>query len=183
MSAFGANLNATSPFRKAEIELEKSGINYNIIRPNWFMQNFNSFWIKGILEQSKILLPAGNAHVSFIDSRDISAVASKLLASDDYNNTAFDLTGPEAITHNNVANYNSNVTGKNIKYQEISSADFKTDLLQSGLNEDYSNFLVTIMNYLRSGYSSSITNSVAEILGRKAINFKKYAEDYKKSWV
>lgn len=43
MSAMGANAVDTTPFRRAEIALERSGVPYNIIRPNWFMQNFNTF--------------------------------------------------------------------------------------------------------------------------------------------
>ncbi|MEZ4815305.1 MAG: hypothetical protein R3A80_08900 [Bdellovibrionota bacterium] len=38
-----ANASEETPFRKAEVELENSGLNYNIIRPNWFFQNFNTF--------------------------------------------------------------------------------------------------------------------------------------------
>ena len=74
MTALGANASESTPFRRAEIELEKSGLIFNIVRPNWFMQNFNTFWIQGIREQGKILLPAGKAKTSFIDARDISAV-------------------------------------------------------------------------------------------------------------
>lgn len=39
-----------APFRKLELELENSGLKYNIIRPNWFMQNFQTYWIGGILK-------------------------------------------------------------------------------------------------------------------------------------
>ena len=73
MTAMGANANEASPLRRAEVELEKSGLTYNIIRPNWFMQNFNTFWVQGIREQHVIALPAGTARTSFIDARDISA--------------------------------------------------------------------------------------------------------------
>jgi uncharacterized protein YbjT (DUF2867 family) len=58
------------------------------------MQNFNTFWIQGIIKSNKILLPAGDAKVSFIDARDISDVATILLTSNIHNNKAFDLTDP-----------------------------------------------------------------------------------------
>lgn len=77
MTALGTNASDSTPFRRAEIELEKSGLNYNIVRPNWFYQNFNTFWVQGIREQDKILLPAGQAKVGFIDARDIAAVVAK----------------------------------------------------------------------------------------------------------
>jgi uncharacterized protein YbjT (DUF2867 family) len=183
MTALGVNHNEASPFRKTEIKLESSGIPFNIVRPNWFMQNFNTFWLQGILEKNKILLPAGQAKASFIDARDISAVAAKLLISDDKNNTAFDITGLEGIDHNKVANIISKVTKKDITYEEISPSTLKEQLLASGLKEDYTNFIITLLEYLRNGFNASVTNTVKEILGREPIGIQKYAEDYRNCWL
>ena len=183
MTAMGANAVETSPFRRAELELEKSGINYNIIRPNWFLQNFNTFWIQGIKEQGKILLPAGKAKVSFIDARDIAAVASKLLTTDDLNNKAFDLTGPEAVDHDQVAQAISGATHKNITYQEIEPSVLRTGLLAAGLPADYSDFLLMILSFLKEGYNASVNENVTFILGRDPKKLSQYTNDYKKSWL
>lgn len=183
MTAMGANAVETSPFRRAELELEKSGINYNIIRPNWFLQNFNTFWIQGIKEQRKILLPAGKAKVSFIDARDIAAVASTLLTSDNLNNRAFDLTGPEAVDHEQVAKAISQVTNKNISYQEIEPDVLRSGLLAAGLSADYSDFLLMILSFLKEGYNASVNENVKFILGREPKNLAQYAHDFKQSWL
>lgn len=132
MTALGANAVETAPLRKAEIELEKSGLTYNIVRPNWFYQNFNTFWIQGIREQNKILLPAGFAKVGFIDVRDISEVVAKLLVNDEFSNQAFDITGPESIDHQDVAQAISTATGKNISYQEIMPEELHAGLIKGG---------------------------------------------------
>ncbi len=182
MTAKGANADASSPFRRVEIELENSGLNYNIIRPNWFMQNFHTFWIHGIQTQKKILLPAGKAKTSFIDARDISAVAAKLLVSDEFNNQAFDLTGAQSVDHDYVAAEISKVTGQAIAYQEITSDEFGAGLLTAGLPKDYAAFLVLIMGFLREGYSADITDSVKKITGREPITVAQYAQNYKNSW-
>ena len=76
MTAMGANADEAAPLRKAEVHLIQSGLAYNIIRPNWFMQNFNTFWLHGILNGGTIALPVGQAKGSFIDARDIAAVAA-----------------------------------------------------------------------------------------------------------
>lgn len=182
MTAMGANAIETAPFRRAEIELEKSGLNYNIVRPNWFIQNFNTFWIQGIQQQGKILLPAGQAKTSFIDTLDISAVVAKLLTTDQFNNKDFDITGAQALDHAEVANEISAVAGKKIVYQEIQPEDFKKGLLAAGLPEDYASFLVMIMGFLREGYSSRITNSVKEILGREPRTIQDYTKANRQAW-
>lgn len=183
MTAMGANANEAAPFRKAEVELEKSGLNYNIIRPNWFMQNFNTFWVQGIREQKKILLPAGKAKVSFIDARDISSVATKLLISDEFNNKDFDLTGPQAVDHDYVAAAISKVTGDTINYKETTPDEFGQALTGAGLPKDYVDFMVLIIGFLREGYSAAVTDNVKKITGKEAISVSQYTQDYKKSWM
>lgn len=183
MTAMGANAVETAPFRRAEIELEKSGLNYNIIRPNWFMQNFQTFWIHGIQTAGKIFLPAGDAKVGFIDARDISAVTAKLLTTDTFNNRDFDLTGPASVNHADVAQELSRVSGKQISYQEISTEDFLAGLLGAGLPKDYALFLQMIMSFLKQGYSAATNDNVKTILGREPIGLKTYAEDNKQAWM
>ncbi|HEX5738292.1 MAG TPA: NAD(P)H-binding protein, partial [Hydrogenophaga sp.] len=67
LSAMGANADDNIPMRRAELHLERSGLAWNVIRPNWFMQNFHTFWLHGIQAQGQIFLPVGDAKGSFID--------------------------------------------------------------------------------------------------------------------
>jgi uncharacterized protein YbjT (DUF2867 family) len=183
MSAFGADASDEAPLRRAELELERSGLTYNIIRPNWFMQNFNTFWVQGIREQGVLGLPVGDAKTSFIDARDISAVAARLLTSDDLNNRAFNLSGPESIGHAQVASAIAEVTGKQVKFVDIEPAQLKQGLLGAGLPADYAEFLVTIMGYLKAGYNAAVTGDVKLVLGREPIGFQQYAKDFREAWV
>lgn len=182
MTAMGANAVETAPFRKAEIELEKSGLNYNIIRPNWFLQNFHTFWIQGIQQHNKILLPAGNAKVSFIDTRDIAATAATLLTTDKFDRREFDLTGPTPVDHMQVAVELSRVTGRTITFEDTTAKDFLNGLLSANLPKDYAEFLVMIMGFLREGYSARITESVKEITGVAPRSLAAYANDYKNNF-
>jgi uncharacterized protein YbjT (DUF2867 family) len=183
LTALGANAVETAPLRIAELELERSGLAYNIVRPNWFMQNFNTFWIHGINEQGKILLPTGKAKGSFIDVRDIANVVVRLLTSDDLNNRDFDITGAQSLDHDEVAAILSHVSGRAITYQEITPESLKQAFLGAGLPEDYADFLLLILGFFAQGYSADITTSVKELLGREPISFEQYAEDYKQAWI
>jgi uncharacterized protein YbjT (DUF2867 family) len=183
MTAMGANASEDTPFRRAELDLEKSGLTYNIIRPNFFMQNFHTFWIHGIQTQGKILLPAGNAKVSFIDARDIAATAATLLTNDLFNGQAFDLTGPESLDHAQVAAALTKVAGRKISYEEITPDAFQSGLLGAGLPKDYAQFLGVIMGFLREGYSERKTSSVQDITGQAPRGFEKYANDFKTQFI
>jgi len=182
MTAMGVDADDNIPLRQAEIILEKSGLNYNIIRPNWFMQNFNSYWIAGILQHNKIFLPTGDARGSFIDTRDIAAVAAELLQTDSRNNQAFNLTGEESLNHTEVAEILSEVTGKTITYEDIPPAAMKESLIEAGLSKDYTELLLGILEAFKLGYSASISSNVRDIIGRAPITLRQYAEDYKAAW-
>ena len=171
------------PFRKLELALEASGLSYNIIRPNWFMQNFQTYWIGGILKDKKIYFPGGDAKVSFINVKDIAATAISLLLTDEYKDQAFALTGKEAITHSDVAAKLSKATGLSISYEDITPEDFKKSLLGAGLPEDYADFMVYIAGSLKEGNSSPIIDSVKKVTGKDPVAFDEYAVENKKVWL
>jgi len=183
MSAMGANANESAPLRKAEIYLEKSGVPYNIVRPNWFMQNFNTIWLGSILKQGKILLPLGKAKGSFIDTRDIAATVAELLTRDDWNNRDFDLTGAQALDHEEVAAILSRETGRAIAFEDISAEAMLSALLKHKVPKNYAEFLVLILGFFKAGYSERTTPAVQEITGKKPGSFEQYAKDYRSAWL
>lgn len=183
MSAMGANADDNTPLRKAELKLEESGLPYNVIRPNWFMQNFNTFWVQGIVQHGKIFLPVGHAKGSFIDSRDIAAVAAKLLTTDNFANRDFDLTGPVALDHDAVASILSRETGRSISFEDIPPAAMLDGLLSAGLPRPYAEFMLVILGFFKAGYAERTTDAVARILGRAPGTFEQYAKDYRSAWL
>jgi uncharacterized protein YbjT (DUF2867 family) len=178
MTAMGADASDEIPLRKAEMQLLRSSVPATIIRPNWFMQNFDSYWSRGIREEGKILLPVGQARGSFIDARDIAAVAAALLADADHSGMAFDLTGPEALDHAEVASILSKVTGREIIFEDITPDAMLGRLLAAGLPRDYAEFLIVILGYFKAGAAAKITDSVERITGRPPRSFATYAADY-----
>lgn len=182
LSAMGANADDSIPLRRAELYLERSGLAWNVIRPNWFMQNFHTFWLHGIQTQSQIFLPVGNAKGSFIDTRDIAAVAAKLLSSDNFVNAAHDVTGSESLDHTQVAAILSKAAGRTIGYTEIAEDAMRQGLLGAGMPADYTEFLLVILGAFKAGYAERITDGVQRITGQAPIRFEQYAQDFKAHW-
>jgi uncharacterized protein YbjT (DUF2867 family) len=83
--------------RQAEKIIEESGIPFTFLRPNDFMQNFANFYGLTIKSKYAFYLPAEDAKVSFVDVRDIAAVAVKTLTDDGnsrHGGKAYTITGP-----------------------------------------------------------------------------------------
>lgn len=182
LSAMGANADDSVPLRRAELHLERSGLAWNVVRPNWFMQNFHTFWLHGIQTQGQILLPVGNAKGSFIDTRDIAAVVAQLLSSDDFVNAAHDLTGSESLDHNEVAAILSQAAGRPIGYTDIPEDAMRQGLLAAGLPADYTGFLLVILGAFKAGFAERTTDTVQRITGQAPIRLAQYAQDFKAHW-
>ena len=183
MTAMGADADPNGPLRKAERQLEESEIASNVVRPNWFMQNFHTYWRHGIVTQGAVHLPTGDAKGSFIDARDIAAVVAQLLRRDDLAGQAFDLTGGEALDHAQVAAILSRVTGRAIRYDDVSATQMRELLLGAGLPSDYAEMMLVILEYFRLGVAARVTDAVQQVTGQAPRRFEDYAREHRAAWV
>jgi uncharacterized protein YbjT (DUF2867 family) len=169
--------------RQAEKIIEESGIPYTFLRPGEFMQNFVNFDSQTIKEQGAFYLPAGDPKVSFVDVRDIAAVAVKTLTDDDenddkHNNKTYTITGPEALSYYQVAEILSNATGKKISYVNISKEEARGAMKEMGIGDWWINTIIEVYDLYRSGIQAQVSSALEEVTGKKAISFSQFAKDY-----
>ena len=110
--------------REIEAYLELSNISYCCIRPYAFMQNWerNLFTINKF---GKFFGVMKNAARNYIDARDVAEVAVKfLIQEEDLTLKIVILTGPEAISHYEMAERMSRVTVGKIEYVNIENPKF-----------------------------------------------------------
>ena len=86
--------------REEEKIKEESGIPFTLLRPPAFMQNFINQFGYTIRTHNTFYVPAGDAKLSFIDARDVAAVAVKALTGDSQQHMgkAYAITTQEAIS-------------------------------------------------------------------------------------
>jgi uncharacterized protein YbjT (DUF2867 family) len=181
-TAMGVEFMEDIPMRKAEKIIENSGIDYIFTRPNWFNQNFVSIFLPIIKEKGKIYIPAADSKTSFVDTRDIAAVAVEGLLNDDLKNEAFAITGPEAIDHYEVAKLISEASGSDISYEPAEEDDYYQMLLEMGYPEQAAKMMLGLYASMRSGATAMISHDVEKVLNRKAIDFATFAKDYANAW-
>jgi uncharacterized protein YbjT (DUF2867 family) len=176
MSAMGVDADENIPYRRIERLIEGSGSPFAVIRPNWFMDNFHTFWRPGV-SAGTIALPAGEGRTSFVDARDIGATAAALLVSGRHDGTFNDLTGPEALGYAEAAAILSRATGRTIGYQAIDDEAFVAMMTGAGVPEAYARFLASIFHPVREGWTAKVTDAVARITGRAPRTLAAYAAD------
>jgi uncharacterized protein YbjT (DUF2867 family) len=170
--------------RHEEKIIEGSGIPYTFLRAGAFMQNFINFFGQTIKNQNAFYLPAGDGKVSFVDVRDIAAVAVELLTKNgiQHEHKAYGITGKEALSYSEVAEILSKVIGKKISYINIPEEDAQKSMKETGMEDWLIAALMELYNIIRSGYASQTIDTVEQILGRKAISFEQFVKDHNNSF-
>lgn len=176
-SVIGVDADDSIPYRQVEIALEKSGTPYVILRPNWFSDNFHTFWKPGI-DHGQIALPAAEGKSSFIDARDIAASGVAVLTSSSFDGKAFNLTGPEALSYAEAAAILSEAIGKPLTYNAVSDEAFIEMLTGAGVPAGYASFLASIFYPVRQNWTAVVTGDVETLTGKAPRSLKTYAADY-----
>ena len=171
--------------RQAEKIIEESGIPFTFLRPNFFMQNFVTFYSNFIKTQGAFYVPAGDAKASFVDVRDIAAVAVQALSgrsgkndTGDHIRKAYDITGGEALSYGQAAEILSKEIGKKVNYVNISDEDARKGMKDMGADEWTINSMIELFGITRAGYLSEISTAVEQVTGNKPITFSQFARDY-----
>lgn len=167
-SVLGVDADDSIPYRQAEIALEKSGVRWVVLRPNWFTDNFINYWKPGIDAAGIIAVPAADGKSSFIDVRDIADSAAAALTTDRFDGKAFNLTGPEALGYSEAAALISEAIGKPVAYQAVDDDAFVGNLVGAGVPEVYARFLASIFYPVREGWTAVVTDDVRTLTGHPA---------------
>jgi uncharacterized protein YbjT (DUF2867 family) len=181
-SAFGSDMKQGITMNRLHREVEKiiesSGINYTFLRPMSFMQNY-----LGLADSIKTLgtfsFPLGDSKTSFVDARDIAAVAVRALTkSNEHKNKAYNVTGPEAISNYEIAEILSNIAKKRITYVDVSDNDARERMKNSRMQEWSVDSLMELFGFQKGGNTAVVSPDVERVTGRKPISFEQFATDY-----
>ena len=180
-SAFGADAGAPEGFGKwhgqSEELLKSSGLAWTMLRPNFFMQNLLG-QAGQIAATGKIFQPLGDARASFIDVRDIAAVAARTLTEEGHEGKTYTLTGPEALSYAEVAAQLSAAAGRDIAYVPITPEQFREGALAAGLPEWLVSALESLNEIFASGRAAEVTDDVSRVARREPTAFQQFARDH-----
>ncbi len=149
-----------------------------ILRPNWFAGNFQTFWKQGVTH-GQISVPAAEGKSSYIDTRDIAASAAAALTSSRFDDKAFGLTGPAALSYAEAAETLSAVLGKKIAYEHMEPDAFIAMLAGAGVPRDYAAFVTSLFHRVREGWSVAVTDHVKHLTGRAPHSLRDHTEHNK----
>lgn len=186
LSLQGVENNPITPHHKIEKLIVEAGLAFTFLRPSFFMQNLSTTHRNEIRLRNELFVPAGNGQTSFVDVRDVAAVATLALTSPttQYLNRGYELTGPEALTYSEIAQILTTVIGRKITYRNPALLRFvwqkwRREKLPLG----FTLVMAALYTVSKLGRAGRLTDETEQLLGRPPITFHQFAVDNRTVWL
>jgi uncharacterized protein YbjT (DUF2867 family) len=160
--------------RKVEDQLTATKLTYCILRPNSFLQNIVAYYAPSIRAQGAFYAGMGNAGVSYLDVRDIAAVAAQALLGGEHDGKTYELNGPEAVTYTELADRITKRTGVAATYVDIPLEAQRQAMLNQGMPEWQVTALLDLQAYYTGGQGGATGGPLGRLLGRQPMTLDQF---------
>lgn len=162
-----------------EKAVEDSGIPFTILRPANFMQNYLNYGTpETIKARNAFYSPLGEAKVSPIDTRDISAVAARVLVDPGHEGKRYELTGGESLSNAEIAELFSRALGRKISHISIPESAASEAMAKAGTPPWLVHLLTELNAIAKAGYLAAVKPDTEMILKRKPLRFAQFIHDH-----
>jgi uncharacterized protein YbjT (DUF2867 family) len=163
--------------QRAEQVVKDSGLDWNIVRASWFMQNFSESFMLDGLQAGELVLPEPRALEPFIDVDDIADVVVAALTSNKLRNQLFEITGPALISFADCVNQIAATSKRDIGFTTLPVETYLSAARAEGLPEDVSWLIKELFVNVLDGRNAFVTNTVERVIGRPAKSFQDYVKN------
>jgi len=162
---------------QVEAHLKSSGLDWTILRPGFFMQNFlrHADSIRG---EGRFYGAFRDGKVAFLDVEDIAATAAVTLLREDYLGATLVLTGPDALTHAEAAATIGRLIGRQVAYVDLPVERMVGSMIERGMPAESARGLGLMMSAMAEGQAAYTTTTVREVTGVPARSFEQFVQSH-----
>lgn len=171
----GVDVMDVTHLQEAERQVRDSGCEWTIVRPDWFNQNFETYFRGSVLD-GRLCVPVGATRQGFVDADDIAAVAARALLRDDHLGRVLPLTGPRALSFPQALHHIGQATGLRIDFDGTPGA-YREHLHAEGAPDEVIDALIAKFTAVADQGDTEPTGVVEEVLHRPAKDFRAYARE------
>ena len=158
---------------QAERVLQDSGLQHTVLRPVFFMQN-----LFGMVRDGTIATAAQDGRVAMIDARDIAAAAVAALTTVPAAGRVYTLTGPEAVSFDQVADVLGRQAGRTVRHVRVPAEAVFERLRVAGAEAWFAADMAALHGMLANGYEDVVTDEVSSLTGAPATPLARFATDF-----
>ena len=173
-----------------EQKLQKSGLVFTILRNSWYAEVFAQNLLKPAIATGKLVMSVGDGLVAPVAKQDCAdAAASVLLDPEKHAGAIYEITGPHLMCLSEMVVLASEVTGKPIRYVNVSHAEQQAVFDSMGIKKEYeegmksethdawaSNEMISYEKAINQGFFAICSRHVEFITGRPATTLRQVIE-------
>jgi NAD(P)H dehydrogenase (quinone) len=161
--------------------IKESAIPYTFCRNTIYLEFFPMFW-GDALETGKWVFPGGGNKQNFaLRSEMAEALATALTEPGNHKDQVLNFASTESFTFEEFAEAMSEVAGKEISYQDISTDDFIDQLKNAGVPQDQLMMTGVTSRLFENGGTDLTTNDMKNLLGREPKDQLEFVKESVKS--
>jgi len=184
LSLQGAERVKVVPLAAVENWLRSSGMSWTFVRASFFDQNLSTTQAKDIRDRDDITVPAGWGATAFVDADDVGAVAAAaLLNPAAHAMKAWTVTGPRALTYQQIADILTTELGRPVRYSRPGLLRYVRHAHRKlGMTWGMVAVTAAIYTTARLGLAAGLTDDVRTVLGRDPVDFTEFAHRERRTW-
>lgn len=159
---------------QSEEAIQASGLEYTFLRPNSFMQSFGHDFAYSIAQEGVFRVSVEDGKISFVDTRDIAAVAAIVLCERGHEGRTYDLTGPVALSYADAATLLSARLGKQVNYISIPANTARQEVWLQGMPPWLVDGLMALFDFARQGKAAFVSPVVEQVTKSKPRTLEAY---------
>ncbi|GAA1654103.1 serine hydrolase [Actinoplanes couchii] len=171
----GLDVMGNTEMQNAEAAVRGSGLAWTIVRPDWFHQDFETFFGPAVAG-GRLCVPVGDVRQGFVDAGDIAAVEVAAFGDDTLIGQVVEVTGPRSLSFGEAVGVISRATGRVIDFDGSVDA-YRAAMRADSMPDEVIEALVSGYTTLRGLGDTVPTGEVERILGRPGRDFADYAAD------
>jgi uncharacterized protein YbjT (DUF2867 family) len=149
------------------------------LRPSYMLQLLFEF-APTIAQQGLIAGPFRSTPWSWVDARDIAAVAVAALKDPSHAGRIYTVTGPESLSFPQIADRLSHILGKPVRYNDITANEARGWLQGKGLSPVMIEAKLELWDACASNMLNVAPNTVVQdVTGRPPRSLEEFVQDYK----
>lgn len=162
--------------RIPEDAVRDSGLEWTIVRPVWFHQNFDEDLFDPMIRRGEVVHAAGEGLEPFVDCEDIAEVAVVALTEDGHQGQTYELSGPELLTFDQAVAVIAAELGRDIKVTRLDPAAHTAALVAMDFPAEMAELITNLLVRIKEGKEERLSDGVRRALGREPRSFADYVK-------
>nr|GAT54836.1 predicted protein [Mycena chlorophos] len=155
------------------------GVEYCVLRPSWFMENFARQYLELIRERHEIVSATGMGRLGYVSTEDIADVAFDALMHEGGIQEEI-IVGPQLLTYDEIAQMLTEVVGHKITHKSVSKEEMKRMFVDRGMPEEYAEMMTGLDGYIAQGGEEKMY-ARATVVGKRTL--KEFFVANKAVWI